>query len=194
MPALEISVKGIRRPGLWVIDGELLAGRCIDRTRFVAGGIAAAIVFVLETHRDEDGGERGECVGMREMRKKGERKGGRWRATPILELQEHPTQHMLRRSTLQFQTAAANHVPPYWGHCFGKSRCWHNTAFPNGVLRTAAIDSQCVQLAIAWRQVAYSNLTPLQGTPSARRNMGRRIRRIRPRKVFIETGDVSFRS
>lgn len=74
MPALEISLKGISGPGLWVIDGELLAGRGIDRTRFVAGGIAAAIVFVLETHRDEDGGERGEWVGMGEVRKKEERK------------------------------------------------------------------------------------------------------------------------
>lgn len=57
MPALETSVKGIRVPGLW-IDGVVLAGGWMlitERTRFVGGGIGAAIVFVFETHRDEDG-------------------------------------------------------------------------------------------------------------------------------------------
>lgn len=90
MPALEISLKGISGPGLWVIDGELLAGRGIDRTRFVAGGIAAAIVFVLETHRDEDGGERGMGRNGR-SEKEGRKKGRRWKATPILEVQRHST-------------------------------------------------------------------------------------------------------
>lgn len=65
-------MEGIRRPGLWVIDRGLPAGRGIDRTRFVVGGIAAAIFFIRKTHRDEDGG-RGGRVGMGEVRKKKER-------------------------------------------------------------------------------------------------------------------------
>ena len=75
MPALEISLKGISRHGLCVIGGELLAGRGIDRTRFVACGIAAALVFAFETPPDEGGGARGEWVGIGgEVRKKEDRK------------------------------------------------------------------------------------------------------------------------
>lgn len=165
MPTLETSVKGIGRPGLWIIDGELLAGRCMlitERTRFVARGIAAAIVFVLETHRDEDGGEMGEWVGMEEMRKK----GGRWRTTPILELQKHPTEHMLRRSTLQFQTAAANHVPPYWGHCFDKSHWLSIAAVRTTPLGKAVLCQQRVQLAIAWPGQSVSEAKYVPSDPS----------------------------